>query len=350
MYSIGGIQQLGVGVPDVEKIWKWYRQMFGTDVRMFEEAAEAPLMTQYTGGVVQSRTATLAINMNGGGGFEIWQYTSRNTQKATFEIQAGDTGIFAGKIKTRDIIKTHSFFKERGVNIMCSPAPDPAGNLHFFILDPNGNLFDIVSSDDWFGNTGHLCGNVAGAWLGTTQIEKSLDLYGKILGYDKVVYDESGNFDDLIALPGGNHSFRRVLLESSKPMAGPFCKVLGESKIELIQVLDRNPTRIFENRFWGDWGFIHLCFDVVGMDSLKNACSEAGFPFTVDSADSFNMGEAAGRFSYVEDPDGTLIEFVETHKIPIVKKIGWYKHLKGRGAEPLPNWMLKTLRFNRVKD
>jgi len=34
------------------------------------------------------------------------------------------------------------------------------------------------------------------------------------------------------------------------------------------------------------------------------------------------MGEASGHFAYVEDPDGTLIEFVETHKIPIIKKLG----------------------------
>jgi len=55
------------------------------------------------------------------------------------------------------------------------------------------------------------------------------------------------------------------------------------------------------------------------MDHLKKECEEAGFHFTVDSAESFDMGEAAGHFSYIEDPDGTLIEFVETHKIPIIK-------------------------------
>ena len=31
------------------------------------------------------------------------------------------------------------------------------------------------------------------------------------------------------------------------------------------------------------------------------------------------MGDAAGQFAYIEDPDGTLIEFVETHKVPLVK-------------------------------
>jgi hypothetical protein len=63
------------------------------------------------------------------------------------------------------------------------------------------------------------------------------------------------------------------------------------------------------------------------------------------------MGEAAGHFSYVEDPDGTLIEFVETHKLPISKKMGWYINLRKRNPEkPLSNWILKSLKFNRIKD
>jgi hypothetical protein len=63
------------------------------------------------------------------------------------------------------------------------------------------------------------------------------------------------------------------------------------------------------------------------------------------------MGEAAGHFSYIEDPDGTLIEFVETHKVPVIKKLGWYLNLKKRNPnKALPNWMVSTLSFNRVKD
>ena len=90
------------------------------------------------------------------------------------------------------------------------------------------------------------------------------------------------------------------------------------------------------------------------MIALKEECSEKGFPFTVDSAtrdpNTFDMGEAAGHFSYIEDPDGTLIEFVETHRIPVLKKLGWYINLRNRDPKKnLPNWLLKALRFNRFK-
>jgi hypothetical protein len=86
------------------------------------------------------------------------------------------------------------------------------------------------------------------------------------------------------------------------------------------------------------------------MEQLKKECESEGFPFTVDSSDTFDMGEAGGRFSYIEDPDGTWIEFVETHKVPVLKKIGWYINLKNRKpGKSLPNWMLKAMALNRVK-
>jgi hypothetical protein len=93
-----------------------------------------------------------------------------------------------------------------------------------------------------------------------------------------------------------------------------------------------------------------------GIDNLRSFCENKGFPFTVDTkksqeGNSFDMGEAAGYFAYIQDPDGTLIEFVETHKVPILKKIGWYLDLRKRDPnKSLPEWILKTLRFSRVKN
>jgi len=63
------------------------------------------------------------------------------------------------------------------------------------------------------------------------------------------------------------------------------------------------------------------------------------------------MGDAGGRFAYVEDPDGTLIEMVETHKVPILKKLGLYFNLSNRRHQkPLPDWMVSLLGLNVIKD
>jgi hypothetical protein len=48
--------------------------------------------------------------------------------------------------------------------------------------------------------------------------------------------------------------------------------------------------------------------------------------------------------------DGTLIEFVETHKIPLIKELGINLNLRNFNPQkPLPDWLLKALRFGRVK-
>ena len=351
---ICGIQQMGIGVPDVQEIWKWYRKFFGVDVRVFEEAAEAPLMINYTGGIVQSRTASLALSMEGGGGFEIWQYTSRNTEKAKFDIQLGDYGLYSCRIKSRDVEASYKFYKENNANIIGELSKAPNGEFTFFVKDPNGNIFNIVQGTGWFKDTKHPshCGAVAGSMIGVSDIDKSIALYQDILGYETIEYDETGTFEDLKHLPEGDGKFRRVLLSHKELRKGPFAKLLGPTKIELIQSIDRVDCRkMFENRFWGDWGFIHLCFDIQGMDILQKECEEKGYSFTVDSSNTFDMGEAGGRFSYIEDADGTLIEFVETHKVPVMKKIGWYIHLKKRKpGKHLPNWMLHAMGLNKIKD
>lgn len=347
---ISGIQQIGIGIPNVAEAWKWYRQNFGMNIKIFEDAAEAPLMTRYTGGNVHKRNAALAMNMQGGGGFEIWQYTSRTAQPSGQDLTLRDLGILAAKIKSRDVKATYASYRKKGLDLPGGLKESPEGGAHFFVRDPFGNLFEIVAGDSWFKNTKSLTGGAYGCLIGCSDIEKSMVVYRDILGYNSVVYDKTGQFEDLAPLPGGEGTFRRVLLKQSQPRKGAFSKLLGPSVMELLQP-EKPGNRIFENRYWGDLGFIHLCFDVQNMSALKKECQAAGHPFTVDSGDSFDMGKAAGRFSYIEDPDGALIEFVETHKLPVVEKFGLFLNLKNRNPEkPLPYWMLNSLRFNKVKE
>ncbi len=354
-YVISGIQQMGIGVKNVQEAWKWYRSVFGMDCRVFEDEAEARLMLPYTGGKPRSRHAVLALNLQSGGGFEIWQYKGREPVSIKEEIMIGDLGIVACKMKVRNIRETLETYQKAGHPVPVAASADPSGKQTFFMKDPYGNIFQMVEASDWFRNEKKHTGGSYGAVIGVTDIGKSRVVYSEILGYDKVVYDVTGTFGDLANLPGGDRECRRILLERSESFAGPFSRVLGKSVIELVTVPGIRGKRIFENRFWGDPGFIHLCYDMRGMDELKTFCVEKGYPFTVDSkmsheGNSFDMGEAAGHFSYIEDPDGTLIEFVETHKVPVLKKFGLYLDLRKRNPrKSLPDWMVKTLRFSRVK-
>ncbi len=349
-YYITGIQQVGIGVADVYEAWKWYRKNFGFDIPIFDEKAIAALMLPYTGGEPRSRHAVLTYNLQGGGGLEIWQYTERTPQEAKFDIKLGDIGIFIAKINSHDPKAAYEHMKNKGLDV--SPLlDDPQGKPHFYVKDPYGNIFEIVENPYIFKNENKPTGGIAGTVIGVTDIDKALPFYQNILHYDQLLYDKTGEFDDYATLPGGKHKFRRVLLTHSQDRVGAFSRLYGKTWIELVQVLDNEPAKIYHERFWGDLGFIHLCFDVINMETLKQTCESAGHKFTVDSNSTFDMGEAAGRFAYVEDPDGTLIEFVETYKIPVMKKIGWYIDLRKRDPrKPLPNFILRAMAFSRVKD
>lgn len=340
---------MGIGIPNVHEAWTWYRENFGMDVPVFEEAATADLMLPYTGGKPHDRHAILALNLQGGGGFEIWQYTSRTPQPSSFQAHLGDLGLYICKIKSPNVAKAFQDF-DANFKISKQVETTPNGLKHFFVNDPYGNIFQIIESNEWFNNKSKNTGGVYGAVIGVTDIEKSKKFYSEILGYDTVLWEGEGQFKDYTTLDHGNDTFKRCILKHSKPREGGFSQLLGETQIELVQNTTTPGQKIFKDRFWGDLGFIHLCFDINNMKALQADCEAFGHPFTVDSANSFDMGEAAGHFSYIEDPDGTLIEFVETHKIPIFKKIGWYLDLTKRDAgKPLPKWMLKSLSLNRKK-
>lgn len=352
---ISGIQQIGIGVADVKESFKWYRKHFGMDVPLFEEAATASLMQSYTGGQPQERHAILAVNLQGGGGMEIWQYTQRTPSLPAFQPQLGDLGIFAAKIKCKDVEACFQDMRSRGVTLVSEPIQRPDGRNHFYVKDPWDNTFELVNSNRWFSRKRpNHTGGIYGCLIGVSDMDRAIEFYREVLGYDQVVYDQTDCFADWQGVAGSSSHYRRVLLGHTEERLGPFSRVIGDTEIELVQALGEThkPRHIFEDRYWGDLGFIHLCFDVSGMEKLKEHCAGLGYPFTVDSRGHFDMGEATGAFAYIEDPDGTLIEFVEAHKIPILKKANLYLHLNRRPnpAKPLPNWMVRALGMARVRD
>lgn len=344
---ITGIQQIGIGNDAVYDTWEWYRSRLGFNVAIFDEAAEAALMLPYTAGEPRRRHAILAMNMMGGGGAEIWQYTSRIGQAPAFTPMLGDLGIFIAKYKSIDIARSYGGLMNE--QLLSPITTNPAGDKHFYLKDPFDNVIEIIESDNWFNTNRHHCGGTYGAVIGVTDIDQSIGFYKEVLGYDEILSDTTGSFDDFIDSTLAPGTFRRVILTHKADRVGPFSQLLGRSQIELVQALERSPNKIFADRLWGDLGYIHLCFDVKGMDQMRTKCKAYGSAFTVDSGD-FDMGEAAGQFAYIEDPDGTLIEFVEAHKVPIMKKFGWYLDLNKREpSQSLPRWMLQAMGLNQRK-
>lgn len=342
---ISGIQQIGVGTVDFRKSWNWYIDMFGIDIRILEDDTVAERMLPYTGGKPQKRHACIAVNLQGGGGFEIWQYSDRKPEPCPFEIAVGDLGIFAAKLKCRDVLSFHKHISAKW-NSCTEPEMLPDGSPCFYIKDLYGNTFQIIENKEVFIEQHRLTGGMAGAVIGVTDMERSLRFYKEVLGYDTVKCDFTGPYSNHDIMPEARKRCRRVILTAPK-LKGAFAELFGYSEIELVQALEHTPRKIYGGRYWGDPGFIQICFDVTGMDAMKKFCAEKGHPFTVDSCpdgETFDMGDASGRFAYIEDPDGTLVELVETGKVPIVKKLGFGIDMTKRNpSKPLPKILFRLM-------
>lgn len=337
-YNISGIQQVGIGVNDADKAWDWYAKHFGMDLPIFSDEAEANLMGKYTGDTIHKRKAILAMNLQGGGGFEIWQFTSRKPEARSVPTKLGDLGITHIHLRTKDTNKAHQYFSGLDVITVSGVETNELNKKWFELEDPFGNLFKIIEDDYCFMSTGALVGGVMGVTIGVSDMKKSITLYQKSMQYDTLVSKKK------------NGALEHVWLQPTQNEESAFSHLLGPTKLELVCDTSNKREAIFSNRYWGDLGYIHVCFDVQRMNKLREFAKEQNHPFQVDSENSFDMGEAAGQFAYVEDEDGTLIELVETHKVPIMKKMGWYINLRNKKKQkPLPRIIFKVLGLNRKK-
>jgi len=351
MNRINSIQHIGVAVQDMDASLKYYRKIFGMNIPFFDSVQPAPLMDCYTHGKTITKRASMIMNLQGGCAMEVIRPTTFEPRKANFQIKVGDLHIFQIHMKARDVKHMHSYCKQNGAHDVSEIALNPAQQQVFDLTDPDGNFFRVEPTNECYRDMGHASNGVAGCSIGVTNMEEALNLYSNLLGYDEVVFDRTGTFNDWGHLPGGKEQYRRVRIKQSAPTGGGFARVLGSTFIELVQALDRAPARTFAGRIWGDSGFVHLGLDVKGMRKLGVNLAEQGFAFRCDSNDALSMGQTKVHCTYIDDPDRTLIELIEVYKVPIVEKWGIFLNVEKRDPlKPLPNFMLNALRFSRIKD
>jgi hypothetical protein len=131
---ISGIQQIGIGVKNAEECLREYAALFGMDTLIFNDISEAKLMACYTGGQVYKRQALLSMNLQGGGGFEIWQFKNRTPADPTAKPSYGDLGIYAAKLKSPDVFKAYKQLSGSGLKVS-SIRKEENGKEYFYIKD-----------------------------------------------------------------------------------------------------------------------------------------------------------------------------------------------------------------------
>lgn len=348
---IGGILQVGIGVADMPEARSWYHRKLHFSAQVLEERSVTDLMKSYTGGTGHERQAAVIMNMAGAGGLEVWQYLSRKPQLPERPPRIGDFGIFAVKIKTPDLGRTNKLLE---MSVRSSPiSKSISEQSSFFFEDPFGNHFQAIQGDSYFSQP-KLTSGIMGCIIGCKDLDVSIRFYTKVLGFELKAKHDIEVVEGYRGLSGGESRYRRAFLTKSESKIGGFSKFLGGVEIELVQAMDYQGVPMYENRYWGDPGFIHVCFDVRDMDQIKAHCQNHGYDFTVDSHEtergqSFKMGNVSSRVAYINDPDGTAIEFVETHRVPLIPALGLAINLQGKKSRKnFPNWVLKLLALKRV--
>ncbi|MFN6547257.1 MULTISPECIES: VOC family protein [Mycolicibacterium] len=128
--------------------------------------------------------------------------------------------------------------------------------------------------------------------VGVTDVDRSLDFYRGLLGMEVV-------FDQLIS----GEPFDAVLHASRQEEGRVVGGVVGGVMLELVSLGTSTPPGSGKRGFLGNQ---NIALSVTDLDATYRAVVDAGFqpaqePFPIDRV----------RMFFVNDPDGTAVEFVE---------------------------------------
>lgn len=348
MAKINGIQHIGVAISDMNHTLPIYRKWFGMNIPFFDSVQPAPLMQVFTRNEVITKRASMVMNLKGGSAMEVIEPTSFKAQPLPTDFTLGDIGIFA--VHMRMQIPQLAFEQIPQPNRRTELLKDPTQQTRFLIQDPDGLYFWAKQDPQVFGKDISQLGGVAGLSIGVSDIGASKAFYA-LLGFDQILYEGLGVFLDLQGFPGGDQEVQRVILSTGKPAAGPFGAMIGYSQLELICSTQCKRQKIFRGRIWGDTGFVHLGLDIFDMKGLQEKLKAQQIYFACDSNEALSMGKTKVHCAYITDPDGVLIELIEVFKIPLLEKWGIFLNVHGKNAgKQLPKWLIKMLRFSRIKD
>lgn len=349
MVKVHGIQHIGVAVSQMERSLPFYRKVLGMDIPFFDSIQAAPLMQVFTRQEVVTKRASMVMNLKGGSAMEIIQATSFTPQAMPADFLLGDLGIFALHMRASSLPEAKIHLGRLLIDFS-DEVPDPLGKGRVALKDPDGQFIFIVEDDQIYEPTTHPIGGVGGISIGVSDISAAKAFYA-LFGFDQVLYEATDVFADFASFPGGEQPLTRVILGTKTAAEGPFGAVIGCSKLELISTPNRKGQKIFRNRIWGDVGFVHIGLDVLDMKGLAARLAQNDIQFKCDSASALSMGKTQVHCAYVVDPDGILVELIEVYRIPIIEKLGLFINVHGRRASKhLPRWILKLLRFSRIKD
>jgi len=309
------LQHIGLGVANAANSYSFYRKCLGFNLKLADFNGSSPEMEPIIGELARMRII-MGLSSQGRGLVELVEHCS--SQPRPLSLQWGDIGFLASGYRAANLTVAARQLENMGIR-MVSPILDL--NLKdgrkwqsVFTKDPDGNLVELVDTNPTKPRKPAI-GGLAQVTIGVRDLGEAIKFYRDIVGFDEVLLENEWSS------PAGapfNQKQRQALLGKKRSLKSPFVPFDG-GRIRLVQALDYKGKDVFQGRRWGDLGQMECCFQV---DDIRATIAEL-----IDKkVDIFhpptfmNMGSGScGYFSYIKDPDGNLVEFVE------VSRIAWMK-------------------------
>jgi catechol 2,3-dioxygenase-like lactoylglutathione lyase family enzyme len=299
--SILGVDHVGLGVRDMERMRSFYRDALGFD-RVLGEMPEEDHEAIH--GLLRAPKAVhrsmLLGQQNGGLTVALFHAVEPTPRPIRRDPRYGDIGVAKVTFTVRDLA---SFCRDRSGQISFCSSPKlavlPGQERYFFAYgrDPEGNLLEFIS-ESGAAVEGPVLRSVG---IAVTDLERSVAFYSDALGFDKVVVAPHETFSGLVdELSGVSGTVvRSCLIETGE----------GRGMLELFEVTKPRGRSIPFGTQWGDFGYLQMCLYATDQERLNDQIESKQLDILLPSQ-PIGDPEHPATFMYLRDLDGIPVEVV----------------------------------------
>ncbi len=316
---INSFQHIGMGVFNVEETHKFYKKIFGFNVKLNDLVVTPKEMSPVIGSL-ETMHMLMSLNLKGGALLEFIEHKSSSIRPLPQKKGYGDYGILEVGFNVQGIDEVVKKMQMQEVKFLIPICQIELQNGHYwkytYLRDPNGVLIQLI--EDISPNVKNVkkpaIKGVMHIGVGVSDIDKSENFYKKTLGFDRLLYSHKGIISDMEPVIGKSTNVNMSIWERSAPVTG-LATVLPAGIVKLIHVPNYNGQHIYKERRWGDIGCMEFCMDVSNLRSFVSKLEAKGIKIFLNPV-TIDMGSGSkGLVAYIRDPDGTVIEFVEIETV-----------------------------------
>jgi len=300
---IRGMYHLGFGVKDRDASIDFYKRYLGCgDVKVHIEDSSQGGFGHFVGDNEAWHWSMLA-HLRGQVDFESVLLLRREPIPIPSNYQWGDIGFNDMTLRVTGLPQLYRDLLTEGVKLLCEPQKyeiDGWKKDFFYIEDPDG--INIKFEQDVHGpgsepevlDYHYIC-------IGVTDIEVSIRFYDYALGLSRIIWDVEGRLEWMDSLARETVVGRTVMLASD----------YDDYKVQLVQVRNRQPNRLWQGKHWGDSGLMEYCVSVREREDLDRICDDLkdrGVPILVAPQQTTPHIDYS-FIAYVGDPDGNYVEY-----------------------------------------